>query len=166
MADGGCVAISLGFFSVLVANSFENSSTGLNTSPLCRDSGNWSGPVYAPGSLVGTACACQIVSDLRACWDRVTLRRRTVKVTSERQYHGVTPRSETASRRKVRNSNVVEEGRVENVPVASPALGPPGPSKIRSSPSKRKRKISRSPVKLPRKFEISSSRLVPRSDLW
>ena len=36
----------------------------------------------------------------------------------------------------------------------SPALDPLGPSKIRSSSSERKRKISRSPVKLPRRFEV------------
>ena len=42
------------------------------------------------------------------------------------------------------------------MPVAAPALGPPGPSKIRSPSSKWKRKITRSPVKLPRRFEISS----------
>ena len=39
--------------------------------------------------------------------------------------------------------------------VAAPAPGPTGPRKIRSSPSKLKKKISRSPVKLPRRFEFS-----------
>ena len=43
----------------------------------------------------------------------------------------------------------MEEGRVEYGPVASPALGPPGPSK-------REKKVSRSLVKLPQKIEISS----------
>ena len=42
------------------------------------------------------------------------------------------------------------------MPVAPPALGPPGPRKISSSSSKRKRKVTRSPVKLPRRFEVSS----------
>ena len=56
----------------------------------------------------------------------------------------------------MRISDVVEEGRVEYVPVAAPVLGSPGPSRSRSPSSKRKRKISRSPVKLPRQFEISS----------
>ena len=50
----------------------------------------------------------------------------------------------------------VEEGRVEYVPVAPPALGPPEPIKIRFSSSKRKIKVTRSPVKLPRRFEVSS----------
>ena len=103
------------------------------------------------------ACARQVITDLRACWDRVLWRRRTAKDTSERWYLGGTPQSETASRPGVRTSDVVEEGRVEYVPVALLALGPAGPSKIRSFPSKRKRKICRRPMKLPRKFEISSS---------
>ena len=84
------------------------------------------------------------------------LRRRSARDTSERWYHGGTPRSETASRPGVKISHVVEEGRVENVPVGPPALVSPGPSKIRSPSSKRKRKITRSPVKLPRRFEVSS----------
>ena len=116
-----------------------------------------SSPVYAPWNIVETACAGQVIIDLRACWDRVVLRRRTAKDTSERWYHGGTPGSETASEPGVRISDVVEEGRVEYEPVASPASGPPGPSKFRSSPSKGERKISRSPMKLPRKFEISST---------
>ena len=84
------------------------------------------------------------------------LRRRAAKDTSERWYHGGTPRSETVSRPGVRISDVVEEGRVEYAPVAPPALGPPGPRQIRSSSSKRKRKITRSLVKLPRRFEVAS----------
>ena len=62
----------------------------------------------------------------------------------------------------MRISDVAEEGCVEYVPVAALALGPPGPSKIRSSPSKRKRKISRSPVKLPRRFEVWSPPASPQ----
>ena len=89
------------------------------------------------------------------------LRRRSAKDTSERWYHGGTPRSETASRPGVRISDVVEEGCVEYVPVAPPAFGPPGPSRIHSSSSKRKRKVTRSPLKLPRRFEVSSSPASP-----
>ena len=59
-------------------------------------------------------------------------------------------------------SDVVEEGRVEYLPVVSPALGPSGPSNIRASPSKWMRKISRSSVKLPRKFEILSPPVTPQ----
>ena len=115
-----------------------------------------SSPVYAPWSVVASASASQIIADMCACWDRVVLRRRFAKDTNERWYHGGTARSETASRPGVRISDVVEEGRVEYVPVAPPALGPPGPSRILSSSSKRKRKITRSPLKLPRRFEVSS----------
>ena len=97
----------------------------------------------------------QVITDLCACWDRLVLRRRTAKDTSERWYHGGTPRNETVSKPRVRISDVVEEGRVEYVPVAAPHLGPPGPRKIRSSSSKRKRKDTRSPVKLSRRFEVS-----------
>ena len=115
-----------------------------------------SSPVYAPWSIVESACASQVITDLSACWDRVHLRRRTAKDTSERWYHGGTPPSETASSAGVIISDVVEEGRVEPVSFASPALGPPGPSKICSSFIKWKRKISRSPKKLPRRFEVSN----------
>ena len=115
-----------------------------------------SSPVYAPWSVVASASASQVISDLCVCWDWVVLHHRAAKDTSERWYHSGTPRSETASRPGVRILDVVEEGRVEYVPVGLRALGSPGPSKIRSPSSKRKRKITRSPVKLPRRFEVSS----------
>ena len=118
-----------------------------------------SSPVYAPWSVVGSASASQVIADLCACWAWVVLRRRTTKDTSERWHHGGTPRSETASRPGVRISDVVEEGLVEYLSVAPPALVPPGPSKISSSCSKRKRKITRSPVKLPRRFEVPQGAL-------
>ena len=92
----------------------------------------------------------------------MVLRRRTAKDISERWYHGGAPRSETASRSGVRISDVFEEGRVEYVPVSAPALGPPRPSRIRPSSDKRKRKISRNPVKSPRRFEVSSPPASPR----
>ena len=121
-----------------------------------------SSPVYAPWSVVESACASQVINDLCACWDRVVLLRRTAKDTIKRWCYRGTPRSETTSRPGVRTSDVVDEGPVEYVPVAAPALGPPGPVKIRSSPSKRKRKTCRSPVKLPRRFEISSPPASPQ----
>ena len=124
-----------------------------------------SSPVYAPSSVVASASASQVSADMCACWNRVVLRRRSAKDTSERWYHGGTPRSETASRPGVRISDVVEEGRVEYMPVAPPAFGPPGPSRIHSSSSKRKRKVTRSPLKLPRRFEVSSPQLVPQDAL-
>ena len=97
-----------------------------------------SSPVYAPWSVVAAASASQVMTDLCAGWDRVVLRRRSARDTSERWYHGGTPRSETASRPGVRISDVVEEGRVEYVPVVLPVLGSPWPSKIRSPSSTRK----------------------------
>ena len=72
-----------------------------------------------------------------------------------------TPQSETASSPGLRFSDFVDDGHVEYVPVVSPSLGPPGPSKFRSSPIKRKTKISRSPVK----FEISSPPFSPQKQL-
>ena len=133
----------------------ESGLTVLSESVAIADSIT-SSPVYAPWSVVESTSASQVMADLCACWDRVVLRRRAGKDTSERWHHGGTPRSQTTSRPGVRISDVVEEGRVEYVPVAAPVLGSPGPSRIRSPSSKRKRKISRSPVKLPRQFEISS----------
>ena len=122
-----------------------------------------SSPDYAPWSVVESAFANQVITDLCACLDWVVLRRRTAKDTSERCYHGGVPWSETVSRQGVRISDVAEEGCVEYVPVAAAALRPPGPSKIRSSCSKRKRKISGSPVKLTRRFEVLSLPASPQS---
>ena len=49
----------------------------------------------------------------------------------------------------------MEEGRVEYVPVRAPSVSVPGPSNLRDSSGKpKKRKISRSPVK--KRFEIGS----------
>ena len=133
----------------------ETGLTMLSESVAIADSIT-SSAIYAPWSVVASASASQVITDMCACLDWVVVRRRSAKDTSERWYHGGTPRSETASRPGVRISEVVEEGRVEYVPVAAPALGPPGPSKIRSPSSKRKRKVTRSPLKLPRRFEVSS----------
>ena len=81
-----------------------------------------------------------MITDLCACWDRVVLRRLTAKNTFERWYHGGTIRSQTASRSGVRNSDVVEQGRVEYVPVASPLPVSLRPTKIRSAPASGKEK--------------------------
>ena len=143
-------------------SSFSESGLTMFSESLAITDSIASNPVYAPWSVVESACASQVITDLCACWDWVVLRRRTAIDTSERWYHGGTHRSETVSRPGVEISDVVEEGRVEYVPVATPALGPPGPSKTRSSPGKRKRKISRSPVKLPGRFEVSSPPASPQ----
>ena len=73
---------------------------------------------------------CEPSHHLCACWDRVVLRRRTAKATSERWYHGGTPRSDTASRPGVGILEVFEERRVQFVPVTSPALGLLGQAKF------------------------------------
>ena len=114
-----------------------------------------SSPVYAPWSYVETVCAGQVVTDLRAGWDQVSLCGRTAMNTSGRWYHGGTRRSETLSNPGVRNSDILEEGRVDHVPVVSPALGPPGHRNYRASLDKRMVKAYRCPVKLPRKCEIA-----------
>ena len=98
-----------------------------------------SSPVYAPWSVVATASSSQVIADMCSCWDRVVLRRRSAKDTSERWHHGSSPRVETASRPGVRISDIVEEGRVEYVPVGPPVLSFPGPSKISSPSSKREK---------------------------
>ena len=139
----------------------ESGLTMLSESVATADSIS-SSPVYAPWSVVESACANQVMTDLCACWERVVLRRRSTKDTSQLWYHGGFPRSETASRPGVIISDVVEDGRVEYVPVTPTALGPPGPSKILSSSSKWKIKISRSPLKLPRRFEASSLPACPQ----
>ena len=71
-----------------------------------------SNPVYAQRSVLESASASLVITDLRACCDRVVLRLRTAKDTSEHWYHGGNPRSETASRPGVKISDVVEEERV------------------------------------------------------
>ena len=119
-----------------------------------------SSPVYAPWSVVASASSSQVIADMCSCWDRV-LRRPSAKDTSERWHHVGTPRAETSSRPGVRISDVVEEGSVEYVPVGPPVLGSPGPSKMSSLSRRRKRKITRFPVKLPRRFEVSSAPVSP-----
>ena len=87
----------------------ESGFTMLSESIAIADSIT-SSPVYAPWSVVESASAGQVITDLCACWDRVVLRRRTAKDTSERWYHDSTPRNETASRSRMRASDVLEEG--------------------------------------------------------
>ena len=82
--------------------------------------------------------------------------RRAVKVSQEQWYAvgGIRPSSEdSAPRSGVRISNVVEERRVEYVPVGIRSISTPGPSSLRVSSGKsKKRKVSRSPVKLLGRF--------------
>ena len=57
-----------------------------------------SSPVFAPWNVVASASSSQVIANMCSCWDRVVLRRRSAKDTSERWHHGSTPRVETTSR--------------------------------------------------------------------
>ena len=114
--------------------------------------------VFEPWSHVETTSRSQVVADVCGCVSEALDRRRMLKDSQEQWYAvgGVRPSSEgLTSRSGVRIFNVVEEGRVEYVPVRAPSNSVPGPSNLRASSGKiRKRSISRSPMK--RRFEISS----------
>ena len=60
----------------------ESGVTMLSESVSIADSIT-SGAIYAPWNFVETACAGQVIIDLHACWDRLVLRRRTAKDTTE-----------------------------------------------------------------------------------
>ena len=114
--------------------------------------------VFEPWSHVETTSRSQVVADVYGCVSEVLDRRRMLKDSQEQWYAvgGIRPSSEdSTSRCGVRISKIVEEGRVEYVSVRTPSASVPGPSNLRVSSGKfRKRSISRSPVK--RRFEISS----------
>ena len=114
--------------------------------------------VFEPWSRVETTSRSQVVADLCGCVSEALDRRRMLKDSQEQWYAmgGIRPSSDgSTSRSGVRFSNVVEEGRVEYVPVRAPSTSVLGPSNLRvSSGNFRKRGISRSPVK--RRFEIAS----------
>ena len=113
--------------------------------------------IFEPWSHVETTSRSQVVADVCGCVNEALDRRRVVKDSQEQWYAvgGIRPSSEdSTSRSGVRISNVVEEGRVEYVPVRVPSFFSPGPSNLRVSSGKsKKRTISRSPVK--RRFEIA-----------
>ena len=69
---------------------------------------------------------------------------------------------ESSSQYGVRISTVVEEGHVDYVPVAAPSRKVASQSHRLSSPEKGKKKVSHSPVKVPRHIEMSSPSLRPR----
>ena len=114
--------------------------------------------VFEPWSHVETASRSQVVAEVCACVNQAVDWRRAVKDSQEQWYAvgGIRPSLEnSASRSGDRITNVVEEGRVEYVPVRAPSISFPGPSNLRVSSEKSKqRKISRSPVE--RRFEIAS----------
>ena len=115
--------------------------------------------VFEPWGHVETTSRSQVVADVYGCLNEALDRRRLVKDSKEQWYAvgGIRPASEdSTSRSGVRISNIVEEGRVEYVPVRVPFPLSPGPSNLPGVSGKSKRRtISRSPVK--RRFEIASS---------
>ena len=117
-----------------------------------------SSSVYEQWSHVETASRSQVVAEVSACVNQAVDWRRAVKDSQEQWYAvgGIRPSSEdSASRSGVRISIIVEERRVKYVTVRSPSVSVPGPSNLRvSSGRSKKRTISRSPVK--RRFEIAS----------
>ena len=123
--------------------------------------------VFEPRSHVETASRAQVVADVCACVNQAVDRRRAVKDSQEQWYavDGIRPSSEdSASRSAVRISNIVEEGRVEYVPVRALSASVPGPSNLLVSSGKSKeRKINRSPVK--RRFQIASPPLSSQQHL-
>ena len=118
--------------------------------------------VFEPWSHVETASRSQVVAEVCACVNQAVDQRRAVKDPQEQWYAigGIRPSSEdSASRSRVRNCNIVEEGRVEYVPVRAPSVSVPSASNLRVSSGKsKKRKISRSPVK--RRFQIVSPPII------
>ena len=114
--------------------------------------------VFEPWSHVENKSCSQVVADVCGCVNEALDRRRLLKDSQEQWYAvgGIRPSSEdSTSRSGVRISNIVEEGRVEYVPARVPSFISLGPSNLRVSSGKSKRRtISRSPVK--RRFEIAS----------
>ena len=114
--------------------------------------------VFEPWSHVETTSRSQVVSDVCGCVNEALDQRKVVKDSQEQWYAvgGIRPSSEVStSRSGVSISNIVQEGRVEYVPVRVPSFISPGPSNLRVSTEKsKKRTISRSPVK--RRFEVAS----------
>ena len=114
--------------------------------------------VFEPLDHVETTSRSQVVADVCGCLNEALDRRRLVKDSQEQWYAvgGIRPSSEdSTTRSSFRFSNIVEEGRVEYVSVRVPFPISPGPSNLRDSSGKSKRRtISRSPVK--RRFEVAS----------
>ena len=118
-----------------------------------------SSSVYVTWSTVENESSARNISDLKTCFEKVLERRRVVKDTSEQWYRlgAVRPSSgESSSQCGVRISTVVEEGQVDYVPVAAPSRKVGGHSRHPSFPGKGKKKVSHSPVKVHRHFEVSS----------
>ena len=108
--------------------------------------------------------SAQVIGDWKTCFEKAFDRRRVDKHTSEQWYalRAVRPScGESSSQYDVRFSTVVEERQVDYVPVLAPSRKVAGPGPHHSSPGKEKKKVSGSPVKLPRHFELSSPSASP-----
>ena len=115
--------------------------------------------LHAPWSAIESGSSVQDIVDVKTCFTKALDRRRVVKDTSEQWYALGAVRSssgESSSQYGVHNSTVVEEGQVYYLSVAAPSLKVTGHSRHLSSPGKGKKKVSRSPVKVPCQVEFSS----------
>ena len=118
-----------------------------------------SSSLYVPWSTVESESCARNISDLKTCFEKALERRRVIKDTSEQWYRlgAVRPSSgESSSQYGLRISTVVEEGQVDYVPVAAPSRKVASQSRRLTSPGKGKKKVSHSPVKVSRQFEVSS----------
>ena len=118
-----------------------------------------SSSLYVPWSAVESESSTRILSDLKTCFEKALERRRVVRDTSEQWYRlgAVRPSSgESSSQYGVRSSTVVEERQDDYMPVAAPSSKVASQGRRLTSAGKGKKKVSDSPVKVPRQFEVSS----------
>ena len=138
---------------------FSETGVGMLSEAAAFSDSITSSSLYVPWSTVESESSARIVSDLKACFEKALERRRVVKESSEQWYRlgAVRPSSgESSSQYGVRISTVVEEGQVDYVPVAAPSRKVASQSRRLTSPGRWKKKVSHSPVKVPRQFEVSS----------
>ena len=139
-------------------NFFSDSGIAMLTESAALSDRITHSAVFEPWSHVETTSRSQVVADVCGCVNEALDRLWLVKDSQEQWYAvgGIRPSSEdSTSRSGVRISNIVEEGRVEYVPVCAPFPISPGPSNLRASSGKSKRRtVSRSPLK--RRFEFAS----------
>ena len=138
-------------------NFFSNSGIAMLAESAANSDRITRSAVFEPWRHVETTSRSQVVADVCGCVTRAIDWRRAVKDSQEQWYavEGIRPSSEdSASQSGVRISNIVEEGRVEYVPVRVPFPDSAGSSNLLVFPGKsKKRTVSRSPVKRP--FEVA-----------
>ena len=94
-----------------------------------------------------TASRSQVVAEVCACVNQAVDRRRAVKYSQKQWYAicGIRPTSEgSASQSGVRISDIVDEGRVESVPVRASSVSVPGTSNLRVPLGKSRKKRNHS----------------------